>query len=116
MTTNGAPSEAAERNSEDHKSRASCSSVTGRICVADVVPEQVRWLWPGRIPVGKIVTLDGDPGLGKSAIALTMAAIVSRGGQWPDGSRCDEPGDVLIMTAEDGVADTVPWPWCSRRT
>jgi KaiC/GvpD/RAD55 family RecA-like ATPase len=54
--------------------------VTGRICVADVVAEQVRWLWPGRIPVGKIVTLDGDPGLGKSALGLTMAATVSRGG------------------------------------
>jgi AAA domain len=96
-----------EGNSEDHESRARCSSVTGRICLADVVPEQVTWLWPGRIPVGKIVTLDGDPGLGKSAIALTMAAIVSRGDQWPDGTRCDETGDVLIMTAEDGVADTV---------
>jgi hypothetical protein len=81
--------------------------LTGRICLADVVPEHVQWLWPGRIPVGKIVTLDGDPGLGKSAIALTMAAVVSRGGTWPDGTRCDEPGDVLVMTAEDGVADTI---------
>jgi len=96
-----------EGSFEDHESRARCSSVTGRICLADVEAEQVRWLWPGRIPVGKIVTLDGDPGLGKSAIALTMAAIVSRGGPRPDGTRCDHAGDVLIMTAEDGVADTI---------
>ena len=107
MTTNGAPSEAAECNSEDHGSRASCSSVTGRTCVADVVAEQVRWLWPGRIPTGKLVTLDGDPALGKSTLALTIAATVTRAGEWPDGTGCDESGDVLIMSAEDGVADTI---------
>lgn len=81
--------------------------MSGRVCLADVMPEQVAWLWPGRIPAGKIVTLDGDPGLGKSALALTMAAIVSRGGVWPDGTGCEHAGDVLIMTAEDGVADTI---------
>jgi AAA domain len=81
--------------------------VTGRTCIADVVPEQVAWLWPGRIPAGKITTIDGDPGLGKSALALTLAAVVSRGGVWPDGTRCEHAGDVLIMTAEDGVADTI---------
>jgi hypothetical protein len=81
--------------------------VTGRVCLADVEPEQVAWLWPGRIPAGKIVTLDGDPGLGKSALALTMAAIVSRGGVWPDGTGCEHAGGVLIMTAEDGLADTI---------
>jgi hypothetical protein len=26
--------------------------------LADVTPERVSWLWPGRIPVGKLVTLD----------------------------------------------------------
>jgi hypothetical protein len=107
VIANDAPSKAADRNSEDHESGRKSSSVPGRVCLADVVPEPVTWLWPGRIPVGKIVTLDGDPGLGKSAIALTIAAIVSRGGQWPDGTLCDEPGDVLIMSAEDGVADTI---------
>ncbi len=107
MTTNGAPSEAAECNSEDHKSRAWCSSGTGRTCLADVVAEEVRWLWPGRIPAGKLVTLDGDPGLGKSVLSLSIAAIVSRWGCWPDGTRGDHAGDVLIMSGEDGVADTI---------
>lgn len=40
-------------------------------------------------------------------MALTLAAVVSRGGVWPDGTRCEHAGDVLIMTAEDGVADTI---------
>jgi hypothetical protein len=105
--TDEAPGKAAERNSEDHESRAWCGSATGRTCLADVMAEQVTWLWPGRIPAGKLVTLDGDPALGKSTLALTIGAGVTRAGEWPDGTRCDETGDVLIMSAEDGVADTI---------
>ncbi|MCV6983092.1 AAA family ATPase [Mycolicibacterium pulveris] len=72
-----------------------------------MLPERVSWLWPNRIPLGKLVTLDGDPGLGKSTLALTFAATVTTGGTWPDGSRCDHPGDVVLLSAEDGLADTV---------
>ncbi|MFF2111407.1 AAA family ATPase [Rhodococcus koreensis] len=75
--------------------------------LADVTAEEVRWLWPGRLPAGKLVTLDGDPGLGKSTLALTFAATITRGGIWPDGTRCDHPGDVILLSAEDGLADTI---------
>jgi hypothetical protein len=79
----------------------------GLICLADVQPERVSWLWPGRIPVGKLVTLDGDPGLGKSTLACALAGPVTTAGYWPDGTRCMHPGDVILMSAEDGLADTV---------
>lgn len=75
--------------------------------LSEVEPEPVSWLWPGRIPVGKLVTLDGDPGVGKSTLALTFAATITTGGEWPDGTRCDMPGDVLVMSAEDGLGDTI---------
>ncbi|OBI07067.1 AAA family ATPase [Mycobacterium scrofulaceum] len=75
--------------------------------LAEVTPERVAWLWEGRVPAGKLVTLDGDPGLGKSTLALAFAAIVATGGQWPDGTRCEHPGDVVLLSAEDGVADTI---------
>ncbi len=75
--------------------------------VSEVQPEHVTWLWPGRIPVGKLVTLDGDPGVGKSTLALAIAATITTGGEWPDGTRCPEAGNVLTMNAEDGIADTV---------
>ncbi|HTX94343.1 MAG TPA: AAA family ATPase [Mycobacterium sp.] len=75
--------------------------------LADVEPERVSWLWPGRIPLGKLVTLDGDPGLGKSTLALSIAAPVTTGGEWPDGALCEHPGGVLLLSAEDGLADTI---------
>jgi len=71
-----------------------------------VEPEALRWLWPGRVPAGKLTILDGDPGLGKSTLALDLAARVSRGLPMPDGSPT-EAGAVLLFTAEDGLADTV---------
>jgi len=77
------------------------------IRLSDVQPERVSWLWPGRIPAGKLVTLDGDPSLGKSTLSLAFAAIVTTGGTWPDNSPCNFPGDVILLSAEDGLADTV---------
>jgi AAA domain len=56
------------------------------IRLADVAAEQVSWLWLYRIPLGKVTVLDGDPGLGKSAMSLDLAARVSRGGDMPDGT------------------------------
>lgn len=75
--------------------------------LADVTAERLEWIWPGYLPKGKIVTLDGDPGLGKSTLALNIAAVVSVAGRWPDQTRCGPAGDVLLLSAEDGLADTV---------
>lgn len=77
------------------------------ISLAEVNPERVEWLWGGYLPKGKLVTLDGDPGLGKSTLALSLAAPVTTGGRWPDGTKCEHPGAVLLLSAEDGLADTV---------
>jgi hypothetical protein len=75
--------------------------------VADVQPEPMSWLWPGWLPLGKLAVLEGDPGAGKSTLALTIAATVTQGGFWPDGSRCEHPGAVVVLSAEDGLADTI---------
>jgi hypothetical protein len=74
--------------------------------LGEVAPERVTWLWPGYLPLGKLVTLDGDPGVGKSTVTADLAARISTGAPMPDGA---EPvkGGVLILSAEDGLADTI---------
>ncbi len=105
--------------------------------LAAVGPRAVRWLWPGRVPLGKLTLLVGDPGRGKSLLALDMAARVSRGAPWPDACgtgapACDCPGGTgvppvagtgqrpvppptsraplgrtILLSAEDDTADTI---------
>jgi len=114
------------------------------LCLADLPSQNVDWLWPGRIPIGKVTLLVGDPGVGKSLVALDIAARVTRAAPWPDQSsrhtpyaetepqddrpatpnadappshdpsfviRHSEirhsPSSVLLLSAEDDLADTV---------
>ncbi|HSY64927.1 MAG TPA: AAA family ATPase [Terriglobales bacterium] len=83
---------------------ASPSAIMRRF--SEIKPESVRWLWPGRIPLGKLTLLIGDPGLGKSLVTIDIAACVSRGRSFPDGER-SELGDVIFLSAEDDPADTI---------
>jgi hypothetical protein len=76
--------------------------------LSEVKPEPVEWLWPGRIALGKLTLIAGDPGLGKSFLTLDMAARVSRGWAWPDApDAAAPPGGVVLLSAEDGIADTI---------
>ncbi|MBI4491733.1 MAG: AAA family ATPase [Chloroflexi bacterium] len=108
----------ATRNGQDHAAPPATTMpppqpapATGAVLVslADVQPERVSWLWPGRVPLGKLTVLDGDPGLGKSAITTDLAARVSVGGTMPDGARSDldGPAGVVLLSAEDDLADTI---------
>jgi hypothetical protein len=76
--------------------------------LSDVAPEALRWLWPGRVPAGKITVLDGDPGLGKSTLLCEVAARISRGDPLPGGeTEPAAPRGVLLFSAEDDVFDTI---------
>ena len=78
------------------------------IRLAEVEPEPIRWLWPGRIALGKLTLLAGDPGLGKSLITIDLAARVSTGAAWPDTPSEPNPtGGVVLLSAEDDLADTI---------
>jgi hypothetical protein len=115
---------------------AQAARLAGAVCLADVPNANTRWLWPDRIPFGRVTLLVSDPGLGKSLVALDVAARVSRGASWPDEqdpqdketrkqaeksthppvslSPClsvspssPSPSTVLLLTAEDDLSDTV---------
>jgi putative DNA primase/helicase len=75
-------------------------------CFSDIAAKPLRWLWPGRIPLGKLTLLIGDPGLGKSLLTTDFASRVTRGTSFPDCARC-ESGTVIFLSAEDDAEDTI---------
>lgn len=78
------------------------------VCLSDVKPEKISWLWKDRIPLGKLTLFVGDPDLGKSFVTIDIAARVSKGSPWPDRQEEANPsGSVVLLQAEDGIADTV---------
>src|SRR5439155_6958136 len=72
-----------------------------------LVPQALSWLWPGRLALGKLAILDGDPALGKSLVALDLCARLSTGRPMPDGSDGPGPACAVVFNAEDDSEDTV---------
>src|SRR5438477_12129013 len=74
---------------------------------SEIVARPVAWLWPGRLALGKLAMLDGDPGVGKSLVTLDLCARLSTGQPFPDGSSGPGPCNSLVLDAEDDGEDTV---------
>jgi hypothetical protein len=92
------------QNADRHHESAADGPVL--VNLSDVEPEEVTWLWPARVARRKLNLIVGDPDLGKSKVTLDIASCVTTGQRWPDGGRAAH-GHVVILTAEDGLADTV---------
>jgi hypothetical protein len=66
---------------------------------SDIGEEIIDWLWPGVLAFGSVAVLDGHPGVGKSTLAIDIAARLSRGE--------DMPGELGTRNAErDTEKDT----------
>lgn len=74
-------------------------------CAANVKMENVRWLWPGFIPFGKVTALESMMGVGKTQTALALCAAVTTGRSLP-GCGTTPTGAAIIISLEDGHADT----------
>jgi hypothetical protein len=75
--------------------------------LSELESSDVSWLWPGRLALGKLALLDGDPGLGKSLLALDLCARLSTGRPMPDGSPGPGVSNSLVLNAEDSEQDTI---------
>lgn len=73
----------------------------------EIEPDNVQWLWPNRIPRGKVSLFAGAPGVGKSTLTMKVAATVSNGYPWPDNIVGPEAGTVILLNAEDGVRTNI---------
>jgi hypothetical protein len=72
-----------------------------------VDPEPIRWLWKDWLARGKYELLAGEKGAGKTTLMVDLAARLTSGGKWPDGSTVSDPGDVLFWSSEDDYQDTI---------
>lgn len=67
----------------------------------------IEWLWPGRIVMENLTLLVGEPEAGKSTVAFDLAARLSRGETWPDGTSIGEPKSTMFVLANDHGSFTV---------
>src|SRR5881397_1459802 len=75
--------------------------------MSQLAARSVAWLWPERLALGKLSILDGDPGLGKSLLALDLCARLSTDRPFPDGSPGPGVANSVVLNGEDGAADTI---------
>ncbi len=59
------------------------------------------------MPVGKVVLVAGEGGLGKSMVLAWIAGRVTTGGEWPCSEGRSLLGSVIILSAEDDASDTI---------
>jgi DNA polymerase I-like protein with 3'-5' exonuclease and polymerase domains len=74
---------------------------------SEIVPRRMDWLWQGHLLRGSQELLTGIPGTGKSQIHCAVVAYVTTGGTWPDGCNGVPASNVIMLTAEDCLDQTI---------
>jgi hypothetical protein len=75
--------------------------------MSDVQPELVYWFWRGRIPLGMISLVEGEPDMGKSTLLLDIAARATTGRPMPGEDEGGAPIHVLLWAPEDPAAQVI---------
>ena len=75
--------------------------------IAEIAAEPVQFLTSPYLPLGKIVILQGDPGVGKTSVALSFAAALTTGKPLPWDTTAFGVCDVIFQSMEDGYGDTI---------
>lgn len=77
------------------------------IAIDKVTAAPVKWLLPGRIPLGAITDFTANPEAGKSTLSIALVALVTRGAPFPPTGEPLPDGGALILCAEDDPATTI---------
>lgn len=79
------------------------------ISMDEVQSKEVNWLWYPYIPYGKITIIQGDPGEGKTTLALRLAALLSKGEALPYDNTEREPVKIIYALSSP-AAFRMPTP------
>lgn len=74
---------------------------------SEIEPERIIWIWYGFLAQGKLSLLEGHPKLGKSTITADITARITTGAPFPGHLEPRTPRGVVLLSAEDGPADTI---------
>ena len=74
--------------------------------MSEIKETVVEWLWYPFIPYSKVTLIQGDPGEGKSWLAMALAAACANRKPLPN-ELPKEPFNVFYQSAEDGIGDTI---------
>lgn len=76
---------------------------------SSVKSKEIDWLWYPYIAYGKLTLLQGDPGNGKSLLAIIIASTISNGTNLfnINDFNITSPHKVIYQNAEDSVEDTI---------
>ena len=71
---------------------------------SEIESRPVEWMWPGRIRYGGLTAIVGRPRIGKTLLAVDIAAAVSRQFRWPDATSAysETHGVTFICNGEHG--------------
>jgi len=89
------------------RAQAAEANVLESVCAADVEIEDFEWVWPNRFARGKIGLIVGMPEEGKGQLLSDIIARVTRGGAWPCNEGTAPLGNVILLSAEDDIKDTI---------
>lgn len=82
------------------------SAPSSALPLSSISAQPLDWLWPNRIPCAHLTLLHGLSGIGLSLFSLHLAAGVSSGRPFPDGSPC-QSGPVILVAPFDSPAHTI---------
>jgi putative DNA primase/helicase len=74
---------------------------------ADIEPKRIGWLWPGWLPAGVFVGLNGKQGDGKGTVMASVIASFTTGSPLPDGYRPTESMNCALLSLEDDTERTL---------
>lgn len=91
----------------DQINRISQTKTSIIVSASAIVAQPKDWIWEGHLLRGSQELMTGMPGLGKSQVQISFIASITAGLPWPDGSTPKILGDVVMLTAEDNLAQEV---------
>jgi archaellum biogenesis ATPase FlaH len=96
----------------EYKAEVKSKRLPTLVQLSTVEAKEVSWLWHPYIPFGKLTLLEGDPSAGKTFLSLALCASITKGWSFlsQGGSPLRENSEahnVVYLTAEDGLDDTI---------